>query len=219
MTALAGYVGSVLITSTPNVALTNEVLTDAGDHQTFNEPTASKRYWDRTASFTVQTAPDGVTWTTATPGTYTIRYVTGQVVFNTPVSGATPSCRISSGAYLPYSTLGQGKDWECIPAMDMLDSTTLQGYGGSHWKTYVPSLQGASIKLTRFWADSTFWTILQNTPTNLLIVSLVTGRTSTGDRYEGYARVKQDDIKLSVSALVEEGLDMDIDGQLYYFAN
>lgn len=216
MAALAGYQGSVLVTSTPNVPLTNENLVDAGDHQTFSEPTLTKRYWDRTATFVVQTAPDGVTWTTVTSG-FTIRYVTGEVVFTSPITGGTPSCRISSGAYLPYSVLGNCTSWEGTAMVDMLENTALTGNGGSQWKTYQPTLLSATIKLQRFWADATFWTWLQNNPSNLLVVSLQTGRNATGDRYEGYARVKQDDIKLAVNALITEGLDLTVDGQLYYF--
>lgn len=213
MAALAGYGGSVLITSSPNVALTNENLTDAGDHKTFNEPTASKRYWDRTATFTVQTAPDGSTWTTANPSTYTIRYLTGQVVFASAITGTTPSCRISSGAYLAYSTFGNMKSWEATPMIDLLDSSVF----GSKWKQYLPSLQGADVKLDQFWADGTFLTIINNSTTpNLFVISMLTGRNA-GERFEGFAHLKQTDIKLSVSALIEEGLDIQIDGQLYFF--
>jgi hypothetical protein len=214
MTALAGYNGSVLITSSPNVALTDEVLADEGDHKTFDEPTASKRYWDRTAAFTVQTSIDGgTTWSTAAAGTYTIRYVTGQVVLNSALTG-TPACRIHAGAYLPFSTFGEMKNWEATPAVDMLDASVF----GSRWKQYLPSLQGAALKLAQFYVDNTFLAVVNNSSTNLFVVSCLTGRNST-ERYEGYAHLKQDDIKLAVNALVEEGLDLQIDGQFYYFAS
>lgn len=215
-TAIPGYSGSILITSTPNVALTNEVLTDSGDHTTFNEATASKRYWDRTAAFTVQTTTNGgSTWSTAAANTYTIRYVTGQVVLNSALTG-TPGCRISVGAYLPYSTFGQMKLWEAVLADDMLDNTSFSGFGGSHFKTYQPALSGADFKADQFYVDSTFFSIL-NLGT-LFVFSGNTGRTA-GERYEGYARLKGDDIKTAVNALIEENLTMVLDGQLYYFAS
>ena len=321
MAAMAGFTGSVLITSTPNVALTNEVLTDAGDHQTFTEPTQSKWYWDRTAPQTVQAEYDevqtvqitgsptggtfvlrfggqstsalnwnatasqvqtalqalssigsgnalvtggpgpgtaftvefasslgfasqalitlqtnsltggsspsvnitraqaGAGWTTQAATTYTIRYITGQVLFNAPFLGTSAGCRISSGAYLPVSVLGNCTDWEVVPAVDMLDNTSLAGFGGSRFKTFQPTLLGATAKVQKFWADSTFWNWIQTSSTNLLVVSLQTGRNATGDRWEGYARVKQSDIKLSVAQLITEGLDFQVDGQLYYFAS
>lgn len=211
MAAIAGYGGSVLLSSLPNVALTNENLTDAGDHKTFNEPTALKRYWDRSATFVVQTAPDGTTWSTAAVGTYTIRYVTGQVVFASAVSGATPSCRILSGAYLSYSTFANMKNWEVVPAVDMLDSSSF----GTNWKQYTPSLLGATAKLSQFYADNTLVSVVTTPANNIFIVSLLTGRNAT-ERWEGFAHFKQSDIKSAVSALITEDLDVQIDGQLYF---
>lgn len=211
--ALAGFGGSVVITSTPNVALTNYVLTDAGDHKTFNVPTAdfaTKRYWDRTATFTVQTAPDGVTWTTVTSG-FTIRFVTGQVLFSVAVSGATPSCRILSGAYLPFSTFASMHEWEATPAADLLDSSTF----GSQWKTYVVGLLGADVKLSQFYTDLTFAN--QISSNTAFVVSCMTGRNAT-ERFEGYAYLKSDDIKVPVNALEEESLNYTVTGQFYYFA-
>jgi len=212
-TPIAGFGGSVIITSTPNVALSNYNLTDAGDHKTFNVPSAdfgTKRYWDRTATFVVQTAPDGVTWTTVTSG-FTIRYVTGQVLFTNPVAGATPSCRIQTGAYLPFSTFANMKQWEAAPALDLYDSSTF----GSVWKTYVPGMLGADIKLTQFYSDLTFSN--QITANTAFIVSCLTGRNAT-ERFEGFARLKSDDIKVPVSGLEEENLNYTVDGQWYYFA-
>lgn len=209
---IAGYLGSVVITSTPNVALTNYVLTDAGDHKTFNVPTAdfaTKRYWDRTATFVIQTAPDGVTWTTVTSG-FTIRYVTGQVLFASAVIGATPSCRVLSGAYLPFSTFSNMKEWEITPAADLADSTTF----GSAWKTYVPTMLGGDIKLTQWYSDLTFSN--QITSNTAFIVSCLTGRNAT-ERYEAFARLKGDDIKVATNALEEESLTYTADGQIYFF--
>lgn len=214
MAVLAGYKGSVIITSTPSVALTDEVLTDAGDHKTFNISSgsfATKRYWDNTAAFVVQTAPDGSTWSTASPSTYTIRYVTGQVLFGSAVTGATPSCRIHSGAYLPFSTYANMKEWEATPGVDLYDSTTF----GNQWKTYVPGMFGADLKLTQWYTDLTFSN--QISSNTAFVVSCFTGRNST-ERFEGFAYLKSDDIKVPVNALQEESLNYTVTGQFYYFA-
>jgi len=211
---LAGYGGSVIITSLPNVALSNYVLTDSGDHKTFNVPGAdfgTRRYWDRTANFTVQTSTDGgSTWSTAAAGTYTIRYVTGQVVLATALTG-TPACQILSGAYLPFSTFASMKQWEATPQLDLYDASTF----GSPWKTYVPGMLGADIKLEQFYTDLTF--INQITANTAFVVSCLTGRNAT-ERFEGFARLKSDDLKVPVNGLEEESLSYTIDGQWYYFA-
>jgi hypothetical protein len=212
--SIAGYKGSVLISSTPNVALTDEVLTDAGDHATFNIASgsfATKRYWDNTATFVVQTTINGgSTWSTAAIGTYSIRYVTGQVLLNVALTG-TPGCRIHSGAYLPFSTFSNMKEWEATPTTDMLDSTTF----GSPWKSYTPGQSGGDIKLTQFYTDLTFSN--QITSNTAFIVSCLTGRNST-ERWEAFAYLKGDDIKVAVSALEEESLTYTVNGQFYYFA-
>lgn len=212
-TPVAGYSGSILITSTPNVALANYVLTDAGDHKTFNVPSAdfaTKRYWDQTASFVVQTAPDGSTWTTVTTG-FTIRYVTGQVLFASAVTGGTPSCRIQSGAYLPFSTFANMHEWEATPSADLYDASCF----GSAWKTYIPGQLGADLKLSQYYTDLTFAN--QITSNTAFVVSCMTGRNST-ERFEGFAYLKSDDLKVAVNALETEDLTYSVTGQMYYFA-
>ena len=210
---IAGWQGSVIITSTPAVTLTDYMLTDSGDHKTFNVPSAdfgTKRYWDNTTTFTIQTTTDGVTWNTVAVNTYTIRYVTGQVVLNSALTG-TPGCRIHAGAYLPFSTFSNMKEWEATPSADLYDASTL----GSQWKVYVPGLLGAEVKLTQFYTDLTFAN--QITSNTAFIVSFLTGRNST-ERYEGFAYLKGDDIKVAVNALEEESLTYSVTGQLYYFS-
>lgn len=213
--AIAGYGGSVLVSSTPNVALTDEILTDSGDHKTFNISSSSfatKRYWDDTATFVVETSTDGgSTWSTAAVGTYSIRYVTGQVVLNSALTG-TPACRIHSGAYLPFSTFSSMKEWEATPTGDMLDATSFSDGG---WKAYVPGLLGSEIKLTQFYTDLTFTNLITNR--TKFIVSCLTGRNST-ERFEAFGYLKGDDIKVAVNALEEESLTYSVTGQLYYFS-
>lgn len=220
MTAIAGYNGQITLAQPPNVAITNQVLQDSGDHTTFTVKTvdAAKRYWDSSVSFVFQTSPDGVTWTTVTPAS--VQYVTGQVTFASAVTGATPSARISSGAYLPYSTASDCKAWEIMPQVQLLESTSFLGTGvaNNRFKTYLPALLGADVKITRFYVDQTLFTALTTAPTPLLIVSLYTGRTS-GERWECYARLKQAGVKAAVAALIENDLALTANGPVYYFAN
>lgn len=217
MAAIAGFGGSVALTSGAAVALSNEVLTNAGDNQTFNIASgvfATRRYWDRTATFVVQTAPDTGTpvWSTVTSG-FTIRYVTGQVFFSSPVAGAAPGCRISSGAYLPFSAFAMMKSWEASPSVDLADVTVF----GDRWKDYQPTLIGVEMKLSQFYVDNTLFAVIASGTSNLFVVSGMTGRNST-ERYEGFARLKGDGIKTAVDTVIEEDLDLSIDGQFYYFS-
>jgi hypothetical protein len=94
MTATYGNRAQLLLTSTPNVALTNQALTDSGDHKTFTcSAIPTKRYWDRTASFTVQAEYDEVQTVTVTGGptggTFVLRFGgqnTSAIAFNASAS-------------------------------------------------------------------------------------------------------------------------------------
>ena len=94
MTAVHGNRAQLLLTSTPNVALTNQALTDSGDHQNFNSSAIpTKRYWDRTAAWTVQIECDEVQTITVTGGptggTYTLTFganTTAAINWNDPAS-------------------------------------------------------------------------------------------------------------------------------------
>ena len=201
-----------------SVTLTDEVLTDSGDHTTFNISSASyatKRYWDKLTAFVVQTSTDGgSTWSAAGAG-YTIRYLTGQVTLASALTG-TPGCRIHAGAYLPINTASNANMWEIAGTAGKLESTV---FGGTTpvWKTYLPGLLEATIKIGQFWADGTWITILTQAGGSLVVLALYTGR-STYERYEVFARVAQDDIKTPVSALITEPVDFISDGHFYYMA-
>ncbi len=216
ISALAGFNASVNWASYSNVAIADLVLTDSGDHQTFNIASsdfAVKRIWDRAATWTIQTSTDGgTTWGAAAAG-YTIRYVCGQVVLVAPLGG-TPACRVHVGAYLPINSAANAKEWEVNPQVAKLDSTVF----GSRWKSYVMGLVDASIKITQWYADSTWLVVLKQTNgDNLVVTELYTGRNSY-ERYVAFARLNQDDIKTAVNALIEEPLSFTSDGQVYYFA-
>lgn len=206
MAALAGFRASVYITSTPSLAFTNEAFTDAGDHKTYTITNAAKRYWDNTQALTVQTAPDGVTWTTVTTG-FTVNYCGGVVTFTNAVAGATPSVRVS-GSYFPYSLFGDAKSVDLTTTLDILDVTTFSSGG---WKQKLASLVTAQYKLSRWWVDHFFVNALTNK--TRLVISVYTG-ANANQRYDAFAYLKGDGIKFDVKSAHEESLDFEVDGQL-----
>lgn len=211
MTAIVGYKGQVLITSSPSVSATNFVLVDSGDHQTFNANTSStQRYWDSTqlASFVVATSPDGTTWTVQSTSLYTVsRFVNGQVKFNSALSAGT-QVRMNTVYYFPYSTLGDCHEWNVNVDTTVADATVFSTTG---WKSNITTLHSSSAKLAKFWVDGTFLSLLQA----LMVVVLYPDQTSL-NRYEGYAWIKSDAIKDPVAGLIDEEINVEINGQLYY---
>lgn len=211
MALTPGYAASIQITSTPSVSMTNEAMTDSGDHKTFNVTNAAHQCWDKTQAFTVQTAPDGVTWTTVTTG-FTINYPIGQVVFAVAVSGATPSCRISAGFYFPFAFLGFSKNFEIVVNNTNLDVTAFTS-PATQWKTYIPGVNDTTVKLNNWWIDNTFLSHLNNA--DLLVLQLKPGQNAN-QRLQGFAKTKTSALKAAVAAAVTEDLDFVIDGQLFY---
>lgn len=212
-TAMAGYKAGLFLAAPASVSMTNEAMTDSGDHTTFNVTNEAHQCWDYTQAFTVQTAPDGSTWTTASASTYKINYAIGQVVFNSAVSGATPSCRISAGYYLPIAFLAGVTSIDGTVTGTALDSTTFQN-PPSPWKTFIPGINGGTVKLACLWVNGgTF--LSHMTAADLLVLKIYPDSTGTA-RYQGYGVLTTDAIKSAVSAVNTEELDFNINGKLYY---
>lgn len=212
MSAAAGFLGDILITSPPSVVLpANTVLTNAlADKKTYDNPVAAQRYWDDTSPPVVQTTPDGVTWTTVTVG-FTIRYLTGQVLFAVALTGATPGCRISSGGkYFPYASIGNTTNWTAQPAIKAVDATTHKGVGGSPYEDYLLTTMGATFTLNKWWINDQVFinAILARTR---LIISCVDPQ---GGRYEAYGYIMDDAIKLAPAALVDQAITFQCSGPI-----
>src|SRR5260221_2956277 len=185
MTALVGYKGQVLVTSSPSVSASNLALTDAGDHATFNASTsATQRYWDKTqaANFVVQTSTNGGTsWSIASATLYTIsRYVNGQVLF-APALAVGTTARMQTYYYFAYSVLVDAHSWELSLDASLIDVTTFNTAG---WKTYLPVPKSANGKIDRFWIDGAFQAIMGN----LMVIILYIDSTAL-NRYEMYGYI------------------------------
>lgn len=216
MAELAGFQGQVLITQTPNVAISNQGLLDSGDHTTFSVTVgnAAKRYWDDTAAFVFQTSPDNATWTTVAPAS--VQYVGGKVTFPAAVTGATPSARISSGAYWPFSTMLEVTDWKFQGQRLMKDVTSMKGPGSTdRSKTFIPLQLTGMLNLNKWWqteiAEVTGFLTLITTGARV-VLSLVTPASS---RYEGYVFMKTGSIHDPVADVVDRALQFQITGNFY----
>lgn len=68
MAATPGYQAGLFLASAPSLTLTNEAMTDSGDHKTFNVTNTAHQAWDYTASFVVQAEWDEIQTVTITGG-------------------------------------------------------------------------------------------------------------------------------------------------------
>ncbi|BCL83173.1 hypothetical protein ccbrp13_56380 [Ktedonobacteria bacterium brp13] len=208
---IAGHNTQIYLTSGTSIALTNEAMSDSGDHLTFNVTNAAHQCWDSNAAFVVQTSPDGVTWTTVTTG-FTINYPIGRVVFATAVSGATPSCRISSGKYFVFSFMAYANVVDPSLSATTYDVTSFTN-PPSGWKTFIAGVNSATIKLTKFWIDGVFLAHL--TSADLLIIQIYPGQNAN-QRFQGYGILTSDAIKSAQNAVNTEDLNFTVNGQLFF---
>lgn len=209
MGTIAGYVGAIYITTNASsVAMTNEAMTDSGDHTTYNVTNAAHRYWDDTAVPTVQTSPDGVTWTTQSATLYTVRYVGGKIIWNSPQASGTQVRLSTGGKYFAYTTFAQGNSWELDGAADMIDVSVI---GGGRVKQYIPGLFGGKFMMKAFWVDNTF---TNNMSTGFKLI--FSGSPDGTKRYEAYSYMLGDKISAVVNKAVEESLEFQVVGPWYY---
>lgn len=213
MGALAGYLAGIWLAVQPSITFTNLALTDSGDHIHFSmSETDIHRYWDPTATLTVQTAPDGSTWTTANPSTYTVQYVGGKIVFASAVTGGTPSARVS-GKYMALAFIGDAKTVDIKAQLDVMDATVLTN-PPSPWKTKVATLADSDISLGKWLIDTSYLGYLSQR----LVLSLYNGRNAQ-QRYECFAFMKDESIKISEKDLISEDLNFTSDGAVYFIAS
>lgn len=218
MGASPAYNSAILITSPPSTNLAaNFALQDTGDHQNFQVSAANSayRYWDKAASFTFQTSPDGVVWTTVAPSS--IQYVGGKVKFPAVVTGGTPSARVTAGKYFAWSVLAEITSAEVNSEWNLEDSTTFtgnaSGAGGNPNTVVTPTVPKGSIKIKKWYVPESsvsFFDYMDNrTP---LIISYV---APGGARIESYVWDTKMAIATAWDKLVEQELEFQFDGPFY----
>jgi hypothetical protein len=159
----------------------------------------------------VQTTTDGSTWATVAASTYTIRYLDGQVVLNSALTG-TPGCRLSAGKYFPYASIGYTTDWTATLAVKPIDVTSHVGVGGSPWDVYIMGTLGGTITLKKWWIDETFINAVINR-TQLVLACVA----PDGHHYDAYGYFTDEAVKLAVAGAVEEDLTFKAGDVVVYF--
>ncbi len=117
----------------------------------------------------------------------------------------------ATGKYLPISQIGQAYNWEVSPTANIMDVTTFSGGG---WKQKIAGLHDASAKASRYFLDGTFFGLLGG---RFVVIFYVA--QAAGTRFEAFAWLKSDPTKVGVDAVVDEELDFDIDGTIYFMAS
>lgn len=206
MAAIAGKGGAVLVPTGATVALTNEATTANTARTQYTITNVARRAIDRTTSVTVETSPDGVTWSAATG--YVVRFAIGRVDFSAAQAAGT-QVRVT-GRYQPMVQSGQFTEWTADIEKDFADATVL---GGDGWKRAVPTLKGGSGSLSGYWQDG-YWFDAINADT--VVVLWLDVDATARKRYACYAYVTKDSVGDKVDDLITEDVDFTADGEVVY---
>jgi hypothetical protein len=199
--AIAGKVGAVLKHDGDPIAFTDEATTPDATYTRYIITDSAKRYWNKNSPVTVKV--NGVIQTSG----FSIEYVGGVVVFD---SALQPTDTVTvSGEYYNVTQVMGFKNWSLDPGREFEEATCFESGG---WKEFVSVLTGASGSCEGFWVtDRSDWVGAEH-----IIVLYVDYQGASKARYEGYGFVKGKNLEVPVDSLVEESLDFEFNGPVYY---
>jgi hypothetical protein len=221
MTALAGRKADFYVTSGAPIALTDEPMSDVTANflqfpaqlarTVYAMTNGVKRYMDvATAPVFQRSLDSGSTWPAVTPDIVEaghIRFLASQQ--------AAPAAqfRVHSGNYLPYARVGGGHEWGATPAQDIKDTTEFGATSRTHT---VLQLQGGPVTVKRYYLDDSIRSLLGS----LFVIVLWIDDTSqpAGPRYEAFARLRSDAIKVPTTDVESEDLTFELQSVLTYFS-
>lgn len=208
MAVLAGVGADIYLSATPSIALVAAEACDNVDSGAWVRYRAHTHfYWDKTATFTVQTSTSGSgPWTTVT--NYNVEWAGGYIVFNSTL-GANHFVQILAGSYFNVTQAAYANKWELSQKAEQTDTTVFGSTQAFHTRT--PTLKSGTVKFSSFDADATYQTLLNN----LAVVVCYTS-VATNLRWESYAYMTQDSFNAVVTSVGTHDVSFDVEGNIYY---
>lgn len=207
MGAVSGNKAAIYICSGVSTPFLDAATSADGGRLKYTLTDASKRRMDPRATTTVETSPDGSTWTPVAASAFTMHWAIGQVEF--PTARAVGTQVRMSGGFFTASKLGGGHDFSLDVDVSLSDSTEF----GLDWKTFDISDRTATASIGKFWIDEFFFTELGG----MMLLSLYPDQATTA-RYEAYAYMTKDSVKAARASLVDESLAFQVVGEVLYVA-
>jgi hypothetical protein len=200
--AIAGKVGAVFLqTEEAPVAFIKEATTANAQRNTYTTQNEGRRYLDKNSSVTVYV--NNVVFT----GGYEVQHLGGVIVFSSPLD---PEDEVTvSGKSIQVDQAGGFFSWSAELSSDTADATTFKSGG---WKENLPTIKGFSASAESYWADERLSSRLGQE----VIIALYLDTGTNKKRYEGYALISGDSIELSVDDVVNENIEFEGSGKLYY---
>ncbi|MBS4021707.1 MAG: hypothetical protein KGZ79_04715 [Dethiobacter sp.] len=199
---IAGKVGAVFLQTEGVPATFIKEATTANAQRTeysINNPAC--RYLDKNSAVTVYVNDVVVT------GGYTIQHLGGVVHFSSPLDSLDEVT--VSGSSITVDQAGGFFSWSAELSSDTADVTTFISGG---WKENLPTINGFSASAESYWADERLSARLGQE----VILALYLDTGTNKKRYEGYGIISGDSIELSVDDIVNESIEFQGSGKLYY---
>jgi hypothetical protein len=199
---LAGKVGAVFLqTEAEPVAFIKESAAGNLQRTVYTIENEACRYLDKNAPVVVYVNDMVVS------GGFTVEHLGGVVRFLTPLlEGDTVTV---SGKSVKVDQAGGFFNWSAELAADTAEVTTFASDG---WKEYLPAVKGFAASAESYWADGR----LSERLGREIIVALYLDAGPGKKRYEGYAVIASDSIELAADDVVNEGIEFEGSGNLYY---
>lgn len=114
-----------------------------------------------------------------------------------------------SGKYLTVVQHGGFFNWSADLELETSDITTFQNAG---WKENLPTVKGFTASAESYWGDEEFYAGLGKE----VVIALYTDATASKQRYEGFGIISSDSLETAVDDIVNETIEIQGTGPLYY---
>lgn len=199
---IAGKVGAVFLqTEAEPVAFTKESAAGNPERTVYTIENQNLRYLDKNTPVVVYVNDSTVS------GGFSVEHLGGVVRFLAPLpEGAEVTV---SGKSVNVDQAGGFFNWSAELAADTADVTTFESEG---WKEHLPAMKGFTASAESYWADER----LSERLGQEIIVALYLDTGTNKNRYEGYAVIAGDSIELAADDVVNESIEFEGSGNLYY---
>ena len=200
--ALSGKVGAVFVqTADAPVSFSEEATNGNLDRRRFTVADPNIRYWDKASPVTVKL--NNISVTTG----FSLEHCGGVVVFELPLE--LDDVVTVSGKHFTVAQHGGFFNWSADLELDTSEVTTFQSGG---WKESQPTVKGFSASAESYWGDGEFFSRLGKE----VVIALYTDATASKQRYEGFGIISSDGIESAVDDIVNEAIEIQGTGPLYY---
>jgi hypothetical protein len=200
--AISGKVGAVFLqTEEPPVTFIKEATAANAERTLYIIINENCRYLDKNSPVLVYVNDSEIS------SGFAVEHLGGAIRLSEPLDEEDEVT--VSGKSITVSQSGGFFNWSAELAADTADISTFESSG---WKENLPTINSFSAAAESYWADERLSARLGQE----LIVALYLDTGANTKRYEGYALISSDSIELSVDDIVNESLEFQGCGKLYY---